>query len=972
MEALDVVEDKLTKSMNNARPSESFQNPILRLGRIGGTYGKLLKQDSIETIQRQYRAASSHRREIDDGISTSSGELAENIGNLIDCISGIKIEDIQKIHILEASLIKRIPELEALIKQEQWPTIGTEGDKARSWSKSSEYSSGCQFINAASPATIEDLLSLMRKSTAATKLYMLTEHKQAFSAFRKLCPSDGGRLQEFIARYQALQVPLLGHWGTEIFHNKKLRELNAEVAENFSTDYSLNFHKRIKDLETVCMLLPQARDIQQFWQISDLDFENMYEEIVHRQYQFHDFSAFLSLAQAINKVIEQSVALDISKYKIGPGRLFANAADVIQFYFDLAELVELLILITGQESNVPRFDFVGNRTQLEQLCTTKMTLEMDSRFVRFVEQASATAKTLAAVIRAKQKFPRDAFERLRDAFPCIIASIREFAEYIPLYTGMFDLVVIDEASQVSVAQAFPALLRAKKVLVLGDRKQFSNVKAAFASGERNAAYVNDLKDFYRRRISSAADKMARATLFDVKRSILEFCELIGNYSIMLRKHFRGYQELISFSSKYFYGGGLQAVKFRGKPIDDVIKFTVLEHDGREEKYRNTNSQEAEVIRDLLNGYLQLENPPTVGIITPFREQVILITQLLLAESNVRLYDERLNLKIMTFDTCQGEEREIILYSMVATTAHDALKYIFPIELRDTDERVDEQLKMQRLNVGFSRAQECVHFILSKPVEQFVGSIRTALQHYQGTLNEKMKDESDETDFSSAMERRLLQWLYSTQFFLNNRDSIELRPQFPIGDYLKQLDPLYSHPAYRADLLLMFREPHKTINVVIEYDGFREHFQENGKLYDAGRSFYYKPGDIERQMVLESYGYKFLRVNRFNLGADPVVALSERLYALVDAAKIENVPNDITARVKMDAEGLRSGEIKYCQKCKLSKPMGAFYNPALATKYGRFCVECQTASKKKVTSFAPQTEVLEQLTNEVANPEISLQ
>jgi hypothetical protein len=36
------------------------------------------------------------------------------------------------------------------------------------------------------------------------------------------------------------------------------------------------------------------------------------------------------------------------------------------------------------------------------------------------------------------------------------------------------------------------------------------------------------------------------------------------------------------------------------------------------------------------------------------------------------------------------------------------------------------------------------------------------------------------------------------------------------------------------------------------------------------------------MVLESYGYKFLRINRFNLGNDPVVTLSDRLYALIDA------------------------------------------------------------------------------------------
>src|ERR1700722_19444819 len=105
-----------------------------------------------------------------------------------------------------------------------------------------------------------------------------------------------------------------------------------------------------------------------------------------------------------------------------------------------------------------------------------------------------------------------------------------------------------------------------------------------------------------------------------------------------------------------------------------------------------------------------------------------------------------------------------------------------------------------MNVGFLSAQECIHFILSKPIEQFSGSIRSALQHYDLVLREKLAQESDETDSALPMEQRLMQWLYSSEFFLNNQDRIEIRPQFPIGDYLKELDPLYRHPAYRADLL----------------------------------------------------------------------------------------------------------------------------------------------------------------------------
>ena len=47
-------------------------------------------------------------------------------------------------------------------------------------------------------------------------------------------------------------------------------------------------------------------------------------------------------------------------------------------------------------------------------------------------------------------------------------------------------------------------------------------------------------------------------------------------------------------------------------------------------------------------------------------------------------------------------------------------------------RVEEGgiIKAQRLNVGFSRAKECMHFILSKPLSEYNGSIGEALRHYE--------------------------------------------------------------------------------------------------------------------------------------------------------------------------------------------------------------------------------------------------
>ena len=75
--------------------------------------------------------------------------------------------------------------------------------------------------------------------------------------------------------------------------------------------------------------------------------------------------------------------------------------------------------------------------------------------------------------------------------------------------------------------------------------------------------------------------------------------------------------------------------------------------------------------------------------------------------------DTLKLKIMTFDTCQGEERDIIFYSMVATEIDDKLNYIFISNLDNVDLDDDEgKIKVQRLNVGLSRAKECMHFVLN--------------------------------------------------------------------------------------------------------------------------------------------------------------------------------------------------------------------------------------------------------------------
>src|SRR5690606_30082433 len=142
-------------------------------------------------------------------------------------------------------------------------------------------------------------------------------------------------------------------------------------------------------------------------------------------------------------------------------------------------------------------------------------------------------------------------------------------------------------------------------------------------------------------------------------------------------------------------------------------------------------------------------------------------KLIFADPYADRFERDLRLKIMTFDTCQGEERDVIFYSMVATATHDVLNYVFPVMLENTEERVEEALKLQRVNVGFSRAKERIHFVLSKPVEQFRGSIGRVLTHYKALLEARSVPEVDDTDPKSPMERKVLDWITKTSFYQRN-------------------------------------------------------------------------------------------------------------------------------------------------------------------------------------------------------------
>ena len=941
-EALDVVEDKLTQTLNEVRPGDDFQNPILRLGRTSGTYSKILRKATRERIQHYFTAAKGHRERAQTKIAARTKQVKSDINQTVEQLASIDIQEILRYERLLAEL--GISAAESLgINKEIQQCFATTTDGLAELSDASrlelvEFAAVAEKQHTPLETLIKQrLLEAQASGMFAASLSLLTQ-------FERISVEHIPWLKNVIDELIEMRNPIFGY----LFKRTEVQSLAAQLAERMPLAGLQPPHKRRKQLqESAAMLVTldeQAAKIQ-------LDAPLLEQSIGRLQRGAVDSALegkHLSLVRSLATFRKRAAALINAAWDPVP-----TVADWLTYDDELKgrasklqSVVSLYNRLSKKFAEVPNLDLQKTQAGLQHEHTADLAHRLDKNVLDFITEAGALATTLKNLIQQRRPFPRDRFEQLKKAFPCIIAGIREFADYIPLEPGLVDIVIIDEASQVSIAQAFPALLRAKQVVVLGDEQQFANVKTSTASRAVNQSYMYDLERVFRQNFDVDDERLERMRSFDVRTSILRFFDLVKHFDVMLKKHFRGYSELISFSSKYFYRGGLQAIRIRARPVGEVLQFSVLDDDDLPMvTHRNANEAEAEYIHGELQKLLEMEEPPTVGVITPFREQQKLATRQLLFESPYGDdFRERLNIKVMTFDTCQGEERDVIFYTMAATREHDRLNYIFPTNLEDYDEGTD-RIKAQRLNVGFSRAKETIHFVLSKPIEEYKGTVREVLRHYEKELkNSKALPSIDEVDVNSPMEAKVLHWLRNTPFYAEYAERLEVKPQFPIGDYLKQLDPYYEHPRYRVDFLLLYEDPSgRTIPVIIEYDGFREHFQTGVHIDASNYEYYYRKEDVERQFVLESYGYNFLRVNRFNLGQDPVETLSSRLYGLIATRTDDSPSSEHTEAVKKMVESLETGNARMCKKCGKPKSLDSFKRPELKSGYGRYCNACNRMS-----------------------------
>ena len=319
--------------------------------------------------------------------------------------------------------------------------------------------------------------------------------------------------------------------------------------------------------------------------------------------------------------------------------------------------------------------------------------------------------------------------------------------------------------------------------------------------------------------------------------------------------------------------------------------------------------------------------------------------------NWQFYQDQFKLRVMTFDSCQGDEKDIIYYSMVEKPNEDILKYIFPVRLAHLDEEEDGNLKAQRLNVGFSRARESVRFVVSKPIAEIKGEVGKALQSYSRHLEAQDTYEiGKRTDPHSAMEKLMLSLITQTEFYKTNVDRIEIVPQFDIGKYIKQLDRTAQIPNYRSDFLLIYRpESGKSQMVILEYDGFEFHFKDNSTVDETNFDKFYIEEDVERRKTIESYGYPTIRLNKFLLKDGPIEFLNSKLE---ECCKKKTLSDSLLISASTSYDQIENGKLKLCPKCGKYKDIAEFYDDSLKRGIGRLCGSCKGRGWRRTIVTSP--------------------
>ncbi len=460
-------------------------------------------------------------------------------------------------------------------------------------------------------------------------------------------------------------------------------------------------------------------------------------------------------------------------------------------------------------------EVISKRTwlKLAENATPKVRTALNAYMAAIAKIGKGTGKR---AVRYRQD-ARQAAMMANPAIPCWIMRHDRISETLPPQFGCFDLVIIDEASQ-SDLTALPAILRAKKILVVGDDKQVSPEGVGLEEEKiRNlmSRFLANQVELYRAQMSP-------------DRSIYDLFKVVfASSSVMLREHFRCVAPIIEYSKREFYNHELRPLRLpRSSERLDPPLIDIFVEDGF--RKGDINSGEARFIVDEIKKIVNDErlSGRSIGVVSLLGDkQALKIWEMLEQELSLELIRHH-QIACGDAKTFQGKERDIMFMSMVVSG----------------DVKAETKTAFQqRLNVAASRARDRMYLVRSVASEDLSNADkwrRTLISHFSTPF---AIDEERASDFRKLCESPFEREVYDLLIERGYR----VTPQVPVGEF-------------RIDMVV---EGHNDARLAIECDGDRYHGIDQWE------------NDMRRQRILERAGWQFWRcfASTFVMNKDDVIA-----------------------------------------------------------------------------------------------------
>lgn len=474
---------------------------------------------------------------------------------------------------------------------------------------------------------------------------------------------------------------------------------------------------------------------------------------------------------------------------------------------------------------------IDAQAELKQLSKRRAGIEQDlskayqdvvvkRTWLKLAENASPSIRAaLQAYLSAIQKIgkgtgkravryrqdARNAASLANSAVPCWIMPHYRISESLPPELGCFDLVIVDEASQ-SDLTALPALLRAQKVLIVGDDKQVSPEGV----GLEEEKIRNLMSRFLGKQVETYRPQMSP------ERSIYDLFKVVyAKSSVMLKEHFRCVGPIIEYSKREFYNHELRPLRLpKASERLDPPLIDVLVQDGYREGDRNTAEARfiVEEIKKMVSDDKYADR--SIGVVSLLADkQAYLIWEMLTEELGPE-YMQRHKIACGDARTFQGKERDVMFLSMVVAPNEQRISALS----RDT--------YAQRFNVAASRARDRMYLVRSVALEHLSEADklrRSLITHFATPF---AQDETRQDDLRRLCESPFEREVYDA---LTER-GFRVTPQVKVGQF-------------RIDMVV---EGNNDSRLAIECDGDKYHGPD--KWAD----------DMHRQRILERAGWVFWR------------------------------------------------------------------------------------------------------------------